>query len=278
MSDAARRKVDRIAAVVGAVTFGIGLVGIIATNMAPAEPPTALATTVVSSPIPGPATTSTLQRTSPPVRPTLEPRVTQEVTVTEGTSEGSVVVTTSPAALVEPFLGSLVASIAFQLILVALAALLLAFGTQRLLLGTPIGRRENSAAAIEESEAAAVTKNLQAATEVPDLSRPLFSRGSVPDARLRLLESRIDLELDVRRLAQSHDLPSGLTIPSVVRGLVEKKRMSPKLAAAVTDLHDIGDRLSRGAEISLDTTTMLTEAYAQALARVGGKAKARGRV
>lgn len=274
MSDAARRKVDRIAAIVGAVTFGIGLVGIIATNMAPADPPTALATTVVSTPVPGPATTSTVQRTSPPVRPTLEPRVTQEVTVTEGGSEGSVVVTTTPAPPVEPFLGSLVASIAFQLILVTLAALLLAFGTQRLLLGTPIGRRD-SVAPIEEAEAIAVTKNLQAATEAPDLSRPLFARGSVPDARLRLLESRIDLELDVRRLAQSHDLPSGLTMPSVVRGLVEKKKMSPKLAAAVTDLHDIGDRLSRGAEISLDTTTMLTEAYAQALARVGGKAKAR---
>lgn len=275
MSDSARRRVDRIAAIVGAVTFGVGLVGIIATNAAPAGPPAALSTTVVSSPIPGPATTSTLQRTSPPTRPTAEPRVTQEVTVTEGVSEGSVVVTTSPAPPTEPFLGSIVASIAFQLILVALAALLLAFGTQRLLLGTPIGRRENSVAPIEEAEALAVTKNLQAATEAPDLSRPLFARGSVPDARLRLLESRIDLELDVRRLAQNHDLPSGLTIPSVVRGLVEKKKMSPKLAAAVTDLHDIGDRLSRGAEISLDTTTMLTEAYAQALARVGGKAKAR---
>lgn len=274
MSDSARRTVDRVAAIVGVATFTVGLLGIIVTNATPADAPAAISTTVVTSPIPGPATTSTVQRTSPPVRETLEPRITQEVTVTEDASEGSVVVSTTPAPPAEPFLGSIVASLAFQLILVTLAALLLAFGTQRLLLGTAAGRRSVGVAAIEESEAVAITKNVTAASEAPDLSRPLFARGSVPDARLRLLESRIDLELDVRRLAQEHDLPSSLTIPSVVRGLVDKKKMSPKLAAAVTALHDVGDRLSRGAEISLDTTTMLTEAYAQALARVGGKVKA----
>jgi hypothetical protein len=161
-------------------------------------------------------------------------------------------------------------------VLVAFAALLLAFGTQRVLLGSYGVRRSPStadAAPIEEDDAVAVKKAVLAVGEAPDLSRPLFERRGIPDARLGLLESRIALELEVRKLAQNNDLPSSLTMPYVVRGLVDKKKMSPKLASVVVELNSIGDRISRGAEISVDTTTLLAEAFAQALARVGGKIK-----
>lgn len=269
----ARRRADRVAAAVGCVVFAMGIAGLIAANALPAAVPGVIETTVVSSPIPGDPVTMTVQTTTPPVRPTLPPRVTQEVTTTEGAGSGSVVVTTTPAQTPEPFLGSVVASITFEVILVTLAALLLAFAAHRLVAAS--GRSgslvTSSAGEIDEAEASEVKKLIQGATEAADLSRPLFEKAGVPDARLRLLESRITLEQEVRRLAQNHDLPAGLTVPYVVRGLVEKKKMSPKLAAAVTELSDIGDRLSRGAEISLDATTLLAEAYAQALARLGGK-------
>lgn len=272
-TNTARRRADRVAAAVGCVVFAIGIAGVIVANTLPTTGPGLIESTVVSSPIPGDPVTMTVQSTTPPTRPTLPPRVTQEVTVTEGAGPRSVVVTTTPAQAREPFRGSIVASITFQVIIVTLAALLLAFAAHRLMLGSyrPGRLAASGAGEIEESEASEVKKLIQGATEAADLSRPLFEKAGVPDARLRLLESRITLEQEVRRLAQNHDLPAGLTVPYVVRGLVEKKKMSPKLAAAVTELSDIGDRLSRGAEISLDATTLLTEAYAQALARLGGK-------
>jgi hypothetical protein len=126
---------------------------------------------------------------------------------------------------------------------------------------------------VDEKDAVVIKREVGAAGEAPDLSRPLYEKAPVTDPRLRLLQSRIALELEVRTLAQNNDLPSGLSIPYVVKGLVDKKKMSPKLATAISGLHDMGDRIGRGAEISLDTTTLLTEAYAQALAKVGGKIK-----
>jgi len=56
-----------------------------------------------------------------------------------------------------------------------------------------------------------------------------------------------------------------------LKGLVEAKRMSPKLGTAVVALSDIGERLGHGASVSLDTTTLLADAYSQALAKVGGR-------
>ena len=269
-----RRAVDRIAAGVGALGFLIGIVAIIVGATAPENAnPTAL-TTTVSSPIPGGPVTMTVQETQPPIR-TNPPRVTQTTTVTEGTGPGEVVVTTSPADTPEVFLGSSVAGISFQVLLVTLTAILLGFGTQRMLLGFAGTGASGQALGgeIDEVEAAAVKKDALAASESADLSRPLFDRVGVPDPRMRLMQSRIALELEVRKLAQNHDLPSGLTIPYVVRGLVEKKKMSPKLAASITALASIGDRLSNGAEVSIDTTTLLSDAYAQALAKIGGKLK-----
>ncbi|CAN5309847.1 hypothetical protein BH10ACT7_BH10ACT7_27600 [soil metagenome] len=268
-----RRTIDRIAAGVGALAFVIGAVAIgVSAGIPSNQDPTAL-TTTVSSPLPGGPVTMTVQTTQPPIR-TNPPRITQETTVTEGTGPGEVVVTTSPSEAPDVFLGSSVAGIAFQVLLVTLTAILLGFGTQRLLLGfVGGGPGAPGSGAIDEVEAAAVKKDALAATETADLSRPLFDKVGVPDPRMRLMQSRIALELEVRKLAQHHDLPSGLTIPYVVRGLVEKKKMSPKLAASITALTAIGDRLSLGAEISTDTTTLLTDAYAQALAKVGGKIK-----
>jgi len=269
----ARRRADRVAAAVGCVIFALGIAGVVVANTLPTTAPSTIETTVVSSPIPGDPVTMTVQSTTPPTRPTLPPRVTQEVTTTEGAGPGSVVVTTSPARAPEPFLGSVVANITFEVILVTVAALLLAFAAHRLVLGSDRPGRlvASGAAEIDVAEASEVKKLIHAATEAADLSRPLFDKTGVPDARLRLLESRITLEQEVRSLAQNHDLPAGLTVPYVVRGLVEKRKMSPKFAAAVTELSDIGDRLSRGAKISIDATTLLAEAYAGALARLGGK-------
>lgn len=275
----ARSKADRAAAIVGILSFGAGVLGIAWTNSASTAAPATAQTTVVSSPIPGDPVTTTVQNTTPPVRATLEPKVTQEVTVTEGGGEGSMIVTTGPVEVAPPFLGSTVANLAFQVLLVALASLLLAFGTQRVLLGEYGVRRTalpGGGDVIDEDAAAAVKREVLAAGEAADLSRPLFARRGIPDARLALLESRIALEQEVRTLAQHNDLPSGLTVPYVVRGLVSKKRMSSKLASAVVELSEIGDRIGRGAELSLDTTTLLTEAYSQALARVGGKIRVRG--
>jgi len=276
LSSRSRQRVDRIAATVGVVAFAAGVAAIAWGAIAQPAAGAIVTSTQVSSPVPGPATTETVLSTTPPLRPTSEPRVTQDVTVTEGGGAGSVVVTTAPTAGVEPFLGSTAASLAFQLALVTFAALLLAFGTQRVLLGE-YGVRRSAASAdlpvIDEEEAAAVKRGIAAAGEAADLSRPLFERAPVTDPRLRLLQNRIALELEVRNLAQHNDLPSGLTLPYVMKGLVGKKRMSVKLATAISELNTIGDRLARGAEISLDTTTLLTEAYAQALAKVGGRIK-----
>jgi len=266
---------------VGGAAFlaGIVLMAIGAAAPAPAAPPTALSTTVVSSPVPGSASTQTVTTTNPPSRPTLAPRIVTETTVTEGGEQGSVLVTTSPAtaAVDQPFLGSKVAVIVVQLLLITLASLFLAFATQRILLGEYWLRRVAVAgvrsAPIDESEAKAVKQDIVAATEAPDLSRPLFEKAGVVDARLRLLQSRIALELEVRKLAQDHDVPASLSIPSVVRGLVEKKKMTPKLASGITSLNDLGDRLGGGAEITPDAITLLTESYAQALAKIGGKIK-----
>ena len=277
-------KVDRIAAAVGGVAFLAGIVAMAigATAPAPAAPPSAVSTTVVSSAIPGDPITQTVLTTDPPTRPTLAPRVTREVTVTEGTESGSVVVTTAPslATAEQPFLGSKVAVIVVQLLLITLASLFLAFATQRILLGEYGIRRTAAAAArgipIDEAEAKAVKQDVVSGTEAPDLSRPLFEKAGVMDARLRLLQSRIALELEVRKLAQDNDVPASLSILSVVRGLVEKKKMSPKLASGITSLNELGDRLGTGAEITPDAVTLLTESYAQALAKIGGKIK-RGR-
>jgi|GEM_PF-6606420 len=276
-----RDTVDRIAAAVGGIAFLVGIVAMAigATGPAPAAPPSAVSTTVVSSAIPGDPITQTVLTTDPPTRSTLPPRVTREVTVTEGTESGSVVVTTSPslATVEQPFLGSKVAVIAVQLLLITLASLFLAFATQRILLGEYGIRRMAAATArgipIDEAEAKAVKQDVVSGTEAPDLSRPLFEKAGVTDARLRLLQSRIALELEVRKLAQDNDVPASLSIPSVVHGLVEKKKMSPKLASGITSLNELGDRLGTGAEITPDAVTLLTESYAQALAKIGGKIK-----
>lgn len=278
----ARLKADRIAALAAGIAFlaGIGLMAL-ANTPSSGGAPTGVSTTVVSSPIPGPDVTETELHTSPPLRPTLPPVVTQDVTTTSGGATGTVVVTTAPApALPEPFLGSRVANIVFQLLLVTLASLFLAFAVHRILLGEYGARSVRSSAvaagavpAVGVDEAAAVKGDVAAASEAPDLSRPLYEKGGITDVRLRLLQSRIALELEVRKLAQNHDLPSGLTIPYVIAGLVEKKAMTERLAAAITALSSIGDRLGLGAELSQDATTLLTESYSQALAKVGGKIK-----
>jgi hypothetical protein len=274
---------------VAGLAFLVGILAMAWGNLPTVEAavPSPVSTTVVSSPIPGDPVTTTVQTTDPPLRPTSTPRVTQEVTTVAGSGPGSVVVTTTPAvAAAQPFLGSRVANIVFQLLLVTLASLFLAFATHRILLGeygvraartgggaVPAGPLPGVLPVVGEDEAAAVKSEVGAASETPDLSRPLYEQGGITDARLRLLQSRIALELEVRKLAQNHDLPSGLTIPYVITGLVEKKQMSDKLASAVSALSSIGDRLGRGAELSPDATTLLTESYAQALAKVGGKIK-----
>lgn len=281
LGNGSRDKVDRIAAAVGGVAFLAGIAAMAVGALAPATaaPPSAVSTTVVSSPIPGDPVTQTVTTTDPPTRATLPPRVTEEVTVTEGSTQGSVTVTTSPAVAVveQPFLGSKVAVIVVQLLLITLASLFLAFATQRILLGEYWARRVAVAGVrsdpIDEGEAKSVKQDIVAATEAPDLSRPLFERAGVTDARLRLLQGRIALELEVRKLAQDNDVPASLSIPSVVRGLVEKKKMSTKLAAGITSLNELGDRLGGGAEITPDAVTLLTESYAQALAKIGGKIK-----
>jgi len=246
-----------------------------------------VSTTVVSSAIPGADVTLTELHTNQPTRPTLPPVVVQDQTITTGGSDSSIVVTTGPApAAAEPFLGSRLANIAFQLLLVTLASLFLAFAVHRVLLGEygtgrvaqasagPGGQlRPRDLPVVGVDEAAAVKVDVAAASEAADLSRPLYEKGGITDARLRLLQSRIALELEVRKLAQNHDVPSGLTIPYVIAGLVEKKAMTEQLAAGITALSSIGDRLGLGAELSPDATTLLTESYAQALAKVGGKIK-----
>jgi hypothetical protein len=274
----AKERVDRIAAIVGGVAFLGGILLMALGNpLTDAATPQPVTTTVISSPLPGAAQTQTVLTTDPPTRATLAPRVTQEVTVTEGGSAGSVVVTTGPGLVTETLPpGTRVISIAVQLILITLAALLLAFATQRVLLGEygaqrVAGWRGAGGASVDEAEASAVKLDIAEAHETPDLSRPLFERSGVTDARLRLLQSRIALELELRKLAQDNDLPSGLSVPYVARGLVEKNKMSERLASAITALSAIGDRLGRGAELSPDTTTILTESYSQALAKVGGK-------
>lgn len=281
LGNGSKDRVDRIAAAVGGAAFlgGIVLMALGAAAPVPSAPPSIASTTVVSSPVPGSATTQTVTTTSPPTRPTLEPRIETETTVTEGGEQGSVVVTSSPAvaSVDQPFLGSKVAVIVVQLLLITLASLFLAFATQRILLGEYWLRRAAVAGGgsnpIDESEAKSVKQDIVAATEAPDLSRPLFEKAGVADARLRLLQNRIALELEVRKLAQDHDVPASLSIPSVVRGLVEKKKMTPKLASGITALNDLGDRLGGGAQITPDAVTLLTESYAQALAKIGGKIK-----
>lgn len=278
----ARTKADRIAAIVGLVAFLLGIGAIVWGAVSPSTE-SAVATTVVSSPIPGGPVTTTVRETAPPTNPTREPRVTQDETVVEGTGPGTVTITSGPPAAASPWLGSRAADITFQVILVTFAALLLAFATQRVLLGQ-YGDRSTLVEAtgagvppVTEQDALIVKRDVAAAREAPDLSRPLFEKAPVTDPRLRLIQSRIALELAVRTLAQNNDLPSGLSVPFVLTGLVEKKKMSPKLSEAISALHDIGDRLGHGAQISLDTTTLLTEAYAQALAKVGGTIRTRGR-
>jgi len=278
LANGSRDTVDRIAAAAGGVVFLLGIVAMAFGAFAPAvAAPGTVSTTVVSSPIPGDPVTETVLTTDPPVRPTSTPKVTQEVTVTEGSEAGSVTVTTSPAvATVEqPFLGSQVAVVIVQLLLITLASLFVAFATQRILLGEYGFRRTafpgSRGTPIDEAEATIVKGDVVAATEAADLSRPLFERTGVTDARLRLIQNRIALELEVRKLAQDNDVPASLSIPSLVRGLVGKKKMSPKLASGITALNDLGDRLGSGAEITPDAVTLLTESYAQALAKIGGK-------
>jgi hypothetical protein len=279
----ARLTADRIAALVAGIAFLLGIAAMALGNpTTQVAAPTAVSTTVVSSAIPGADVTLTEQHTNPPAKPTLPPTIIQDTTVTSGGSDSSVVVTTGPApAAAEPFLGSRVANIAFQLLLVTLASLFLAFAVHRILLGEyGTGRAAPASAGsagalpvVGVDEAAAVKSDVSAASEAADLSRPLYEKGGITDARLRLLQSRIALELEVRKLAQNHDLPSGLTIPYVIAGLVEKKAMTERLASGITSLSSIGDRLGLGAELSPDATTLLTESYAQALAKVGGKIK-----
>lgn len=278
----ARTKADRIAAVVGLVAFLLGIAAVAWGVMSPTSA-AVVATTVVSSPIPGGPVTTTVRETTPPTNPTREPRVTQNETVIDGVGTGTLTVTSGPPAAIAPWLGSPAADIAFQVILVTFAALLLAFATQRVLLGqygvrsTLVESAGAGVPPVTEQDALLVKRDVAAAREAPDLSRPLFEKAPVSDPRMRLIQSRIALELEVRTLAQHNDLPSGLSVPYVLTGLVEKKKMSPKLAEAITSLHDIGDRLGHGAQISLDTTTLLTEAYGQALAKVGGTIRSRGR-
>ncbi len=266
-----RRRVDRIAAIVGAAVFVAGIAGIGFGVRASAETPAPQQTTVVSSPIPGDPETMVVRSTQPPTRATLEPRILEETTVTQAGSTGSGVVTTGPAVAHTPD----VTVVAIQFILVTFAALLAAFATHVVLLGRygPAPRAAIAGSIIEVDDAAAVKAEVAAAGEARDLSRPLFDAAGVPDTRLRLLQSRIALEVEVRKLASNHDLPSGLTIPFVVKGLVDKKKMSPKLASAIIELGELGERISRGADLSADTTTLLADAYAQALAKVGGKIK-----
>src|SRR5690606_4241112 len=95
--------------------------------------------------------------------------------------------------------------------------------------GASVSQARSTSEAVTEEEAATVKRDVAAAREAADLSRPLFEKAPVSDPRLRLLQSRITLELDVRKLAQENDLPSGLSIPYVVKGLVSAKKMSPKL-------------------------------------------------
>lgn len=283
----ARLRADRIAALVAGLAFLLGIVAMALGNVPPTGTvPAAVSTTVVSSAIPGDDVTMTELHTNQPTKPTLPPVVVQDQTITSGGSDSSIVVTTAPAAAVaEPFLGSRVANIVFQLLLVTLASLFLAFAVHRILLGEYGSGRQVLASAVSAGglpgalpvvgvdEAAAVKGHVAAASEAADLSRPLYEKGGITDARLRLLQSRIALELEVRKLAQNHDVPSGLTIPYVIAGLVEKKAMTEQLAAGITALTSIGDRLGLGAELSPDATTLLTESYAQALAKVGGKIK-----
>ncbi len=279
-TNAARRRVDRVSAAVGALAFLLGVVGVTWGALTPPNTPSTISSTVVASPIPGDVRTRTVQTTLPPTSPTRAPRVTTEVTTEQAPTAGEVVVTTSPAPVEAPFLGSSVASVVFQLILVALLALLLAFGTQRVLLGEygirpsvfAKGERDDIVGGDEVDD---VKRDVVAAGEQRDATRPLFDTAGVPDPRLRLLQSRIALEQEVRKLAQDNEVPSNLSVPAVVKGLVEKKRMSPKLAGAVVTLIDLGERLSRGADLSVDTMTTLTEAYAQALGKVGGKIRNR---
>lgn len=279
-TNAARRRVDRVSAAVGALAFLLGVVGVTWGALTPPNTPSTISSTVVASPIPGDVRTRTVQTTLPPTSPTRAPRVTTEVTTEQAPTAGEVVVTTSPAPVEAPFLGSSVASVVFQLILVALLALLLAFGTQRVLLGEYGIRRSVFAKGERDDivggdEVDDVKRDVVAAGEQRDATRPLFDTAGVPDPRLRLLQSRIALEQEVRKLAQDNEVPSNLSVPAVVKGLVEKKRMSPKLAGAVVTLIDLGERLSRGADLSVDTMTTLTEAYAQALGKVGGKIRNR---
>jgi len=272
----ARTRADRIAAIVGLAAFAAGLT-LIAMDATAAGSP-APSATIVTSPLPGDPVTTTTKSTTPPTNPTREPRVTQEVTTTEGTGNGTVTVTT-PVDAEGPWFGSDAADVTFQVMLVTFAALLLAFACRRVLLGE-YGMRVAAASdgpdhgvheTISETEATRVKQDVAAARETQDLSRPLFEKAPVSDPRLRLLQSRITLELEVRKLAQDNDLPSGLTIPFVVKGLVSAKKMSPKLASGVVALSAVGERIGQGADVSLDTTTLLGEAYAQALAKVGGK-------
>ena len=276
----ARTKADRIAAVVGLAAFGAGITLIVIGVQTPDAPLPTPTTTTVSSAAPTEPITTTTEGTMSPWRSGYPVRTYEEESTTDGAPGASVVtVTTSTAAPASPWLGSRAADLTFQVLLVTLAALLLAYGTRRVLLGEYAGSGGGASvapvvgttAAVTEDEAAAVKKDVAAAREAPDLSRPLFEKAPVTDPRMRLLQNRITLELDVRRLAQDHDLPSGLTMPFVVKGLVDAKKMSPKLGASVVALTEIGERLGHGADISLDTTTLLSDAYSQALAKVGGK-------
>ncbi|HWS49888.1 MAG TPA: hypothetical protein VN241_02660 [Microbacterium sp.] len=276
-TNAARRRVDRISAIVGGIAFVLGLIAVTIGAFAPVSGPSSVSSTMVSSPIPIAPTTQTVETTVPASNATRAPRVTTEVTITEETLAGEYVVTTTPVAAAEPFLGSKVASVTFQVLLVALLALLLAFATQRVLLGEYGIRKpvfatgEPAEDLIGSDEVGDIKAEVVSAGEQRDATRPLFDAAGVPDPRLRLLQSRIALEQEVRKLAQESEVPSNLSMPAVVKGLVEKKRMTPKLAGAVVALSGFGDRLSRGADLSVDTMTTLTEAYAQALSKVGGK-------
>lgn len=280
-SNAARRSVDRIAATVGSVAFVLGLIAVAIGAFTPPPAPVALSTTMVSSPLPGDPVVSTTQSTLPPTSPTREPRVSTEVTTTEGVGGGELVVTTMPVAAAQPFLGSAVASVTFQVIMVALLALLLAFATQRVLLGEYGIRKpafvgaEAADDVIAPDEADDVKRAVVAAGEQRDATRPLFDTAGVPDPRLRLVQNRIALEQELRTLARDNDVASNLSIESVARGLVERKRMTPKLAGAVVALAALGERIARGADLSVDSMTTLTEAYAQALSKIGGKIRER---
>ena len=276
----ARTKADRIAAVVGLAAFGAGIALVVQGVQTPDAPPPTPTTTSISSALPTEPTTTTTEGTISPWRAGLPVRTYEETSTTGGAPGTSVVtVTTSPAVSQERWLGSAAADLTFQVILVTLAALLLAYGTRRVLLGEYAGGGGEASAVpiagkndtVTEDEAAAVKKDVGAAREAADLSRPLFEKAPVTDPRMRLLQNRITLELDVRKLAQDNDLPSGLTMPFVVKGLVDAKKMSPKLGSSVIALAEIGERVGKGADVSLDTTTLLSDAYSRALAKVGGK-------